>query len=83
MEAWGRVGSTGLGLLSVLVRAAVAVSTAGLEALGIADVSSSVLDDCRAVVLAGGGWGGAGAGAAWDFEGGTFGTWKSGGTRVI
>lgn len=51
MEVCGSAGSTGLGLLSVLVRAAVAVKTAGLEALGIAEVSSSVFGGCLPFAL--------------------------------
>lgn len=44
VDEWGRVASAGVGLLSVLVRGAVAVRAAGLDAEGIADVSSSDLE---------------------------------------
>lgn len=45
VDEWGRVASVGISLLSVLVLGAVAVKAAGLEADGIADVSSSDLED--------------------------------------
>lgn len=51
VDECGNAASIDIRRLSVLVRGAVAVRTAGLAADGIAEVSSSLFDPCREFVL--------------------------------